>query len=49
MLDPLSIATGIITLLTASGHTLEGLEKVWSLRNRAQEFHVLWNQVEYDI
>ena len=44
-MDPLSIASGLIAVLTASGHTLQGLNKVWDLRHRDQEFVGLWNQV----
>ncbi|KAL6161384.1 hypothetical protein ACJQWK_08861 [Exserohilum turcicum] len=36
-MDPLSIASGIIAVLTASGNTLQGLKRVWDLRNRSHE------------
>ncbi|RAR08289.1 b-cell lymphoma 3-encoded protein [Stemphylium lycopersici] len=43
-MDPLSIASGILAVLTASGHTLQGLNQVWDLRHRSQEYAGLWNQ-----
>ncbi|KAJ4368223.1 hypothetical protein N0V83_006579 [Neocucurbitaria cava] len=44
-MDPLSIASGVIAVLTASGNTVQGLEKIWDLRHRSVEFVGLWNQV----
>ncbi|KAH7398328.1 ankyrin repeat-containing domain protein [Pyrenochaeta sp. MPI-SDFR-AT-0127] len=43
-MEPLSIATGVVTMMTASGHVLQGLDKVCRLRHRSQEFISLWDQ-----
>ncbi|KAJ4296846.1 hypothetical protein N0V90_006894 [Kalmusia sp. IMI 367209] len=40
-MDPLSIVSGIIAVLSASGKTLEGLEKIWGLRHRDKHFREL--------
>lgn len=47
MADPLSLAASLIAVLGASGKTLQGLEQIWQLRNRDEEFIGLVNQVDF--
>lgn len=44
-MDPLSIAASIIAVIGASGKTLEGLERLWALKHRDQQFRDLLDAV----
>jgi hypothetical protein len=40
-MDPLSITSGIVTVLSASGKTAQGIEKLWGLHHREKHFQDL--------
>ncbi|KAI8942710.1 hypothetical protein NX059_000758 [Plenodomus lindquistii] len=44
-MDPLSTISGTLAVLTAAGHALQGLEKLWDLRNRDREFAALCERI----
>ena len=44
-MEPLSLATGILTVLAATGSTVKGLEKLSSLRTAGKDLLSVMNEV----
>ncbi|KAF2451356.1 hypothetical protein P171DRAFT_4489 [Karstenula rhodostoma CBS 690.94] len=45
-MDPLSITSGVVAVLSASGKTAQGIEKLWGLRHREKHFRDLILTIE---
>lgn len=44
MADPLSIAAGVLAVISAAGKTAQGLQKAWELRHMDEDFIGLLNE-----